>query len=358
MNVIHPRPNPIVAAMYTLRDMDVDVIVIHGPAGCGFMASRMLEEAGIRVVTSGIKDNDLVFGAAEPLINTLKIVKEKFNPNTVAVIGTCASMIIGEDMDAAIKRADIGCNVFSVDCHGCMGDNTTGAIKAIEAGRDAGIISNREASRQIAIMQAATDMERNVGMASKEYLSPAKGPTKLKVARKIVEILQDGKKIAVVMIAKKELAYRFADLFLALNEAKELGGKLLFLANLDNNVGLPRIRRYATDILSELGSKGVNIDHIVGGLDEYAVIGQKMKNIVDEFSPDLLILIGIPHAYPDFSVDDVLITDQPRQLANYLNIGCKFAVGEISSHSMVMNTRDIVPLETGNTLREILTEYK
>lgn len=45
MNTIHPRPNPIVAAMYTLRDLDVDVIIVHGPAGCGFMASRMLEEA-------------------------------------------------------------------------------------------------------------------------------------------------------------------------------------------------------------------------------------------------------------------------------------------------------------------------
>lgn len=358
MNVIHPRPNPIVAAMYTLRDMDVDVIVIHGPSGCGFMASRMLEEAGIRVVTSGIRDNDLVFGAVEPLINTLRIVKEKFNPGTVAVIGTCASMIIGEDMGAAIKRANIGCKVFSVDCHGCMGDNTTGAIKAIESGRDAGIISETEATRQIAMMQAATEMEKKVGMAGKEYLSPTKGPTKLKVARKIAEALRNGKKVAAVMIAKKELAYRFADLFLALDEAKGLGGELLFIANLDNNIGLPRIRRYATDILAELDSKNVSIDHIIGGLDEYAVIGQRMKVIVDGYSPDLLILMGVPHAYPGFSVDDILITDQPRQLANYLNMGCGFAVGEISSHSMVMNTRKIISLETGNTLREILTEYR
>ncbi|HJH56475.1 MAG TPA: Ni-sirohydrochlorin a,c-diamide reductive cyclase catalytic subunit, partial [Euryarchaeota archaeon] len=70
--IIHPRPNPIVAAMYTLRDMDVDVIVEHGPAGCSFMASRPLEDADVRVVTSGMRDNDLVFGGEEPLINTLK----------------------------------------------------------------------------------------------------------------------------------------------------------------------------------------------------------------------------------------------------------------------------------------------
>ena len=146
MKIIHPRPNPIVAAMYTLRDMDVDVIVVHGPAGCCFMASRSIEEAGVRVVTSGITDNDLVFGAVDSLIETLKMVKERFDPKTVAVIGTCASMIIGEDLEAAIRRANIGCTVFSVDCHGCMKDNTSGAVKAIEAAEAAGIISHDEAS--------------------------------------------------------------------------------------------------------------------------------------------------------------------------------------------------------------------
>ncbi len=109
--IMHPRPNPIIAAMYTLRDMDVDVVLIHGPAGCGFMASRMLEEADIRVVTSGMRDDDLIFGGSDSLIDTLKVVKETFDPKTVAVVGTCASMIIGEDMEAAISKADIGCNV-------------------------------------------------------------------------------------------------------------------------------------------------------------------------------------------------------------------------------------------------------
>ena len=103
---MHPRPNPIVAAMYTLRDMEVDVIVVHGPSGCGFMASRMLEEAGIRVLASGMTDNDLVFGGADSLVETLKMAKERFNPGTVAIVGTCASSVIGEDTDK-IGRAHV-----------------------------------------------------------------------------------------------------------------------------------------------------------------------------------------------------------------------------------------------------------
>ena len=358
MKIIHPRPNPIVAAMYTLRDMDVDVIVVHGPAGCCFMASRSLEEAGVRVVTSGITDNELVFGAAEPLIETLKMVKEKFDPKTVAVIGTCASMIIGEDLEAAIRRANIGCTVFSVDCHGCMKDNTSGAIKAIEAAEQAGIISSEEASRQVKIMKAATELEKRNGMAGKDYLLPTRGPTKMGIAKRIIETMKDGGSVTAVIIAKKELIYRFADLFLVLDEVKrKVGGSTRFIANIDRNVGLPRIRRYADDVLNELDYKGVKVDEIIGGSDEYPFIGDRMKVAVEKGKQDMLIVVGIAHAYPDLPKDAILITDQPRQLANYLNSGYANSLGEISSHSMVMGTRKIVPLETADTIREILKEY-
>lgn len=359
MKVIHPRPNPIVAALYTLRDMDIDVVLVHGPAGCSFMASRMLEEAGVRVITSGMMDDDLIFGGAEKLIDAIRTADERFAPKTIAVVGTCASMIIGEDMEAAVRRAGVKAKTFTVDCHGCMGDNTSGAVKAIESGCAAGIIPKDEADRQSMLMRAATDMEKKVGMAGREYLSPVRGPTKLKVARTIAKALKDGKKVAFAMIAKKELAYRFADMFLALNEAqKALGGELFTVGNLDPDKGLPRIRRYADDILAELKEKDACPDRIVGGLDEYAVIGEEVRKEVEAFGPDLLILAGIPHAYPGYSAEDVLITDQPRQLANYLSMGCGLAVGEISSHSMVMGARSIIPLETGNTLREVLEEFE
>ncbi len=354
-NIIHPRPNPIVAAMYTLRDMDVDVIVEHGPSGCCFMASRPLEDADVRVVTSGMRDNDLIFGGDEPLINTLKQVQEKFHPETVAVVGTCASMIIGEDLGKSIKRASIDANVFPVDCHGCMGDNTRGAIKALEAGRDAGIIDSDECERQISLMKAATRLEKDNGMASKDYIRPAVSPTKMHVCRRIVDTLSKGGKVAVVMDAKKELAFRFADMFEAVDRARrKLGGETLFVANLDESRGLPRIRNYCREITEDLGSKGVTIDRKVGALDEYPLVGEEMRKAVDEFAPDLTIILGICHAYPGMGEEDILITDQPRQLANYLNRGCRWAVGEISSHTMVMGAHSIVPLETADTLREML----
>ncbi len=355
MKIIHPRPNPIVAAMYTLRDMNIDVIIVHGPSGCGFMTSRSLEQAGVRILTTALSETDLIFGGSDELIATLKTAYDMFNPKTIAVVGTCVSMIIGEDMALSIKRAKIESIVFPVEIHGCMGDNTVGAIKALESGCNVGIISADEAERQINLMNAATEMEKKKGLASKVYMKPSSGVTKLSACKKICDVLSKGGKVAVVMNAKKELAYRFSDMFLAVDEAQKiLGGSTFFVANLDAEKGLPRIRKYAKNIKTQLEENNIKIDAIIGGLDEYAIIGENMKSEVDKFNPDLTIILGICHAYPDLKKDDILITDQPRQLTNYINSGFPNAVGEISSHSMVMGTDVIISLETADTLRELV----
>ena len=354
-DVFHPRPNPIVAAMYTARDMNVDVIVMHGPAGCSFMASRPLENAGVRVITSSMKDNDLIFGGGDSLEKALIEAKERFAPKTIAVIGTCASTIIGDDIKAVIGRVDMGdTNCFAIDCHGCMDNNTEGAIRALKAGAAAGIIPQEECDRQSKLLKAATQLEKKKGMAGRTYLSPAESPTKLSVCRRIVETLSAGKKIAIVMIAKKELAYRFADMFLAVDEArKKLGGSTYFVANIDPEKGLPRIRGYCTDIQRDLESKGVKMDRVIGGLDEYAVVGDEMQEVVKEFSPDLTVILGICHAYPGLDEDCILVTDQPRELSNYLDQGFA-AVGEVGSHGLVMGAKGIITLETAQTLRELI----
>jgi len=60
--IIHPRPSSIVAALYTLRDLETDAVIMHGPSGCCFKHSRLLEEDGIRVVTTAMDETNFVFG--------------------------------------------------------------------------------------------------------------------------------------------------------------------------------------------------------------------------------------------------------------------------------------------------------
>ena len=68
------------------------------------MPSRRLEEAGVRVMTTGMQENDLIFGAEEKLIRILKHIDSNYSPRLIGVVGTCSSMIIGENLDGAVKK--------------------------------------------------------------------------------------------------------------------------------------------------------------------------------------------------------------------------------------------------------------
>ena len=353
-DVLHPRPNPIIAAMYTLRDLEVDAIVMHGPAGCGFMASRRLEEAGVRVLTTGMQENDLIFGAEERLIRVLKSVDDRFHPRLVGVVGTCASMIIGENLDGAVKKAGINATVLPVDVHGCSGPNTSGAIRVLEVAAEKGIITAEERDRQKRMLSQATALERERGLTSREYLEPHPGATKLAVGLHIVEILRSGGKVAVAVNAKKETAYGFADVMRSVQYARDrVGGEVVHIGNLDPTVGLPRIRRYAVNILRDLAEAGVSVSITTGGLDEYPIAGERAASAMSA-DLDLRIVAGLPHAVPGLRREDILVTDQSRELRNYIEQGFELSVGEVTTHADVMSTEHVLYSELGNTIREIV----
>jgi putative methanogenesis marker 13 metalloprotein len=353
-DILHPRPNPIIAAMYTLRDLDADIILMHGPAGCGFMAARRLEEAGVRVMTTGMQESDLIFGAEEKLVRILKGIDDRFRPGLIGVVGTCASMIIGENLDGAVKKAGVKATVLPIDVHGCSGANTTGAIRVLEVAAERGVISHDERDRQKMLLDRATLIERDRGLTSVTYLEPHPGTTKLSAAQLIVRTLRDGGKVAVTLNAKKETAYGFADIMRAVEHARsKVGGEACYIGNLDPNIGLPRIRRYASDILRDLNVANVTVGTITGGLDEYPVSGDKAAEALDSCHADLRIVAGLPHTVPRLTSDDVLVTDQPRQLRNYIDKGFGRAVGEISTHADVMAAHAVLRSELGETIRQV-----
>ncbi|HJJ82347.1 MAG TPA: Ni-sirohydrochlorin a,c-diamide reductive cyclase catalytic subunit, partial [Methanocorpusculum sp.] len=102
MQYVHPRPSSIVASLYTLRDLQVDLAILHGPSGCSFKHARLLEEDGIRVLTTSLGDEEFIFGGQDALEDVLRYAEETFHPNRIAVVGTCVSMIIGEDLEGGI----------------------------------------------------------------------------------------------------------------------------------------------------------------------------------------------------------------------------------------------------------------
>ena len=358
MKHLHPRPSPIAASLYTLRDLNADVIILHGPHGCCFRTSRLLETDGVRVVTTAMSENDFIFGASEKLEETLKKVDSLFSPKLVGVVGTCASMIIGEDMKEAVENANIPAQVLIVESHGGLseGDNTEGAISVLNSAEREGVISGKEAERQTRMLKMATKIEKSRGMAQGEYISPSYGDLKEKVAQILLKKLESGYKVALVLNAKKETSYIFADIL------KIPFGKIYhknppkIIANLDEDVGLPRIKQHARNIRKELQKSGVEIDVVTGGLDEYPITGKTAAAILKNGSFDLVVVLGVPHALPieTLPVQSIAVTDGPRLVEPLKKIGYNYVITELDAHSKTLGTSEIVLSDFGMMLREIM----
>lgn len=364
ISIIHPRPSSIVAALYTLRDLNVDVAILHGPPGCSFKHARLLEEDGIHVVTTALDENGFVFGGRRELSSVLKKVNEMFHPQLIGVVGTCASMIIGEELHEPVMDANLDVPVIEVEVHAGYANNTKGVLLALESALGVGVIDRGEFERQKVLLEEATEVEKRHGAASKEYLAPSRGDLKYKVAQRIIELLQEGKKGLVIMNAKKETGYMFADINVAIHEvAFRLGvsANVVNMANLDESLGLPRVRHHARNIINDLKEKGVQIHEITGGLDEYPVAGNIVDRLIAEkYSDyDFAVITGVPHAIPMDHINNmeiISVTNGPRQVLPLKEMGHKQVVVEIDLHPKTLGVNHIVESELGATLREMVRE--
>jgi putative methanogenesis marker 13 metalloprotein len=364
ISIIHPRPSSIVAALYTLRDLKVDVAILHGPPGCSFKHARLLEEDGIHVVTTALDENGFVFGGHDRLVQLINKSVELFSPKIIGVVGTCASMIIGEEMHEAVLEANPDVPVIEVEVHAGYHNNTKGVIFALESALDAGIIDRKEFERQEYLLAKATEVEKNFGAASREYLAPSRGDVKYIVAKRVLELLKEGKRGITIMNAKKETGYMFADITLAVNEvAASLGKKdsIVNMANLDETVGLPRVRQHAEYIMRDLKAHGVEVHELIGGMDEYPIAGEKVSELIKEkYSDyDFAIITGVPHAIPMDNLKGmelISVTNGPRQVLPMKEMGHDYVMVEIDLHPKTLGVSSIVESEFGATLREVAKE--
>jgi len=233
-----------------------------------------------------------------------------------------------------------------------------GVILTLESAYKSGIISNEEFERQKRMLEAATRLEKEVGAASKSYIPPSKGDSKIDVANRLLELIDLGKKGVCVLNAKKETAFMFADILRAVNRVAD-SSQIVNIANLDTEVGLKKIRGYSKKILDELAADGINIDHIIGGLDEYPVAGEKAADLINEFYSDydFAVLLGIPHAVPlekdSVKMEIFSITNGPRTIEPLRWLGHDHAVLEIDLHPKTMGATGIIPSEFGDTLLKL-----
>lgn len=353
MKSMHPRPSSIVAALYTARDLNVDVAILHGPSGCSFKHARLLEEDGMRVLTTSLADNEFIFGGQKPLETVLRYAEDHFSPKRLAVIGTCVSMIIGEDLQAAIDGAGITTPTIAVDIHAGFTENIDGVLLTLEAAEGAGWITKEELERQQFMMKKANEVERLRGAAYKPYIEPSRGDLKHVAAQRLVELAESGKRGVAILNAKKETAYMFIDELIALHDRCP-GADITYLVNLDQR-GLPKTKADAQIILDELIARGVQ-PQILGALDEYGANGDALGQKLLTIAPAFALIAGVPHAIPpEFTngIECFSITNGPRQVEPLKEIGHQHVIVEVDLHPKTLGVRHIVESEFGAVLRSI-----
>ena len=353
MKYMHPRPSSIVAALYTARDLNVDVAILHGPSGCSFKHARLLEEDGLRVLTTSLADNEFIFGGQNALEDVLRYAEDNFAPQRMAVVGTCVSMIIGEDLKSAITGAGITTPTIAVDIHAGYLENIAGVMATLEAAEEVGWITPEELARQRVLMDKANEVERVRGAASKSYIEASRGDLKHLAAQQLLELARAGRKGVAILNAKKETAYMFADELIALHDACP-DADVTYIANLEQR-GLPKVRGDAQRILDAMKSRGVKLE-LLGALDEYGANGEPLGKRLLEIAPEFALISGVPHAIPPEytkGIECFSITNGPRQVAPLHAIGHEHVMVEIDLHPKTLGVRNIVESEFGAVLRSM-----
>ncbi|MDR3101646.1 MAG: Ni-sirohydrochlorin a,c-diamide reductive cyclase catalytic subunit [Methanocalculaceae archaeon] len=353
MRYVQPRPSSIVAALYTLRDLGVDLAILHGPSGCSFKHARLLEEDGIRVLTTSLDDKEFIFGGQRLLEDVLHYAEERFAPKKIAVVGTCVSMIIGEDMHEAIAASGITTPAIAVSIHAGFRENIDGVIAVLEPAAAVGWLSSEELERQKMILAAANATERARGAACKTYIAPSRGDLKHVVASELLALAHSGKRGMAVMNAKKETAYMFADELLALHDVAP-DADITYVANLEPR-GLPKVRGDAASILSQMENAGVKPE-LLGALDEYGENGAAIAAKIAKVLPDFLMLAGVPHAIAPEALAGITVfsvTNGPRQVAPLKEQGHARVIVEIDLHPKTLGVHEIVESEFGAVLRSV-----
>ena len=126
------------------------LVVFHSPRPCAHIAHGMdvssfhrLTAAGTSVrlspvplLTSGLSENEAVFGGEDRLRECIRFAAQKYHPQAVFIANSCVSGVIGDDTQAiaAEMEEELGLPVTAVSAHGFLdGEYYAGYLDAARA---------------------------------------------------------------------------------------------------------------------------------------------------------------------------------------------------------------------------------
>nr|WP_314460387.1 nitrogenase component 1 [uncultured Clostridium sp.] len=136
-------------SMAALMSLEDSVFIAHSPQGCVGCTSMAVDQYRVgqahrgvkniknpRIIVSNLDQNNVIFGGEDKLKKAVNDAVERYHPKLIFVFASCASGIIGDDIDAILKKLQEETQALLIPIH-CEGFKS----KICASGFDAAFLS-------------------------------------------------------------------------------------------------------------------------------------------------------------------------------------------------------------------------
>ena len=132
----HTRPCKFWTATKILSGINNSIIITHGPSGCAYGVKKTYKLTNSRnsgsvyepVISTNMDEKKIVYGGDKELAGAILEVDEKYHPDVIFVASSCATGIIGDNIDAIVekKSKEINSEIMAIHCEGFAGEYRSG----------------------------------------------------------------------------------------------------------------------------------------------------------------------------------------------------------------------------------------
>jgi len=138
------------------------VLIQHSPIGCGAgqviynsiyrngLAMRKLPVENLHLISTNLQENDMIFGGIEKLEQSVRDAWERHQPKAIFIATSCATGIIGDDVESVAKKVEeeIGIPVVPLHCEGFKSKHWSTGFDATQHGIMRQIVNKKPKKKQ------------------------------------------------------------------------------------------------------------------------------------------------------------------------------------------------------------------
>jgi nitrogenase molybdenum-iron protein alpha chain/nitrogenase molybdenum-cofactor synthesis protein NifE len=124
----HTRPCKFWTATKILSGIKGAAIIAHGPSGCAYGVKQAYKLTNSRnsgspyeeVISTSMDEKTVIYGGEKELKGAIQEVDQKYHPDAIFIATSCATGIIGDNVEAVVDKArsETGAELMTIHCEG------------------------------------------------------------------------------------------------------------------------------------------------------------------------------------------------------------------------------------------------